>query len=55
VSTLAAATLRLMGFTHAVALDGGLDAWREAGFALERSDAAGTATAPQGAGAKPRD
>jgi glyoxylase-like metal-dependent hydrolase (beta-lactamase superfamily II) len=36
VSTLAAATLRDMGFRHAVALDGGLAAWREAGYPLTR-------------------
>lgn len=35
ISTLAAATLRTMGYTRAVALDGGLKAWREAGFPLE--------------------
>ena len=34
ISTLAAATLRQMGFQRAVALDGGVKAWREAGFAL---------------------
>jgi rhodanese-related sulfurtransferase len=28
---LAAATLREMGFQRAVALDGGMSAWREAG------------------------
>jgi glyoxylase-like metal-dependent hydrolase (beta-lactamase superfamily II)/rhodanese-related sulfurtransferase len=32
VSTLAAATLRQMGFQSAVALDGGFKAWREAGY-----------------------
>jgi glyoxylase-like metal-dependent hydrolase (beta-lactamase superfamily II)/rhodanese-related sulfurtransferase len=32
VSTLAAATLRQMGFQSAVALDGGMKAWREAGY-----------------------
>jgi len=32
ISTLAAATLRGMGFMHAVALDGGMKAWREAGY-----------------------
>jgi glyoxylase-like metal-dependent hydrolase (beta-lactamase superfamily II)/rhodanese-related sulfurtransferase len=37
VSTLAAATLREMGFLRASALDGGMKAWRENGFALERS------------------
>jgi glyoxylase-like metal-dependent hydrolase (beta-lactamase superfamily II)/rhodanese-related sulfurtransferase len=35
ISTLAAATLRELGYTHAAALDGGLKAWREAGNALE--------------------
>jgi rhodanese-related sulfurtransferase len=35
ISTLAAATLRELGFTRAVALDGGLKAWREAGYAVE--------------------
>jgi rhodanese-related sulfurtransferase len=33
VSTLATATLRQMGFQGAVALDGGMKAWREAGYA----------------------
>ncbi|HSV84067.1 MAG TPA: MBL fold metallo-hydrolase [Ramlibacter sp.] len=32
ISTLAAATLREMGFQRAVALDGGMQAWREAGY-----------------------
>jgi rhodanese-related sulfurtransferase len=32
ISTLAAATLREMGYPRAVALDGGMKAWREAGF-----------------------
>lgn len=32
ISTLAACTLREMGFMHAVALDGGVRAWRDAGF-----------------------
>jgi rhodanese-related sulfurtransferase len=35
ISTLAAATLRSLGFTHATALDGGMKAWREAGHAIE--------------------
>ena len=35
ISTLAAATLRQLGFTRAVALDGGMKAWRENGFAIE--------------------
>jgi glyoxylase-like metal-dependent hydrolase (beta-lactamase superfamily II)/rhodanese-related sulfurtransferase len=34
ISTLATATLRAMGFSGAVALDGGIKAWREAGHAL---------------------
>ncbi len=34
ISTLATATLRMMGFQGAVALDGGMKAWREAGNAL---------------------
>ena len=34
VSTLAAATLRQMGFQNAVALDGGMKAWREAGYPI---------------------
>lgn len=32
ISTLAAATLRQMGFQRAVALDGGMEAWRTAGY-----------------------
>jgi glyoxylase-like metal-dependent hydrolase (beta-lactamase superfamily II)/rhodanese-related sulfurtransferase len=32
ISTLATATLRQMGFLSAVALDGGMKAWREAGY-----------------------
>jgi glyoxylase-like metal-dependent hydrolase (beta-lactamase superfamily II)/rhodanese-related sulfurtransferase len=35
ISTLATATLRSMGFSGAVALDGGIKAWREAGYPLE--------------------
>jgi glyoxylase-like metal-dependent hydrolase (beta-lactamase superfamily II)/rhodanese-related sulfurtransferase len=35
ISTLATATLREMGFLRAVALDGGVKAWREAGFPLK--------------------
>jgi glyoxylase-like metal-dependent hydrolase (beta-lactamase superfamily II)/rhodanese-related sulfurtransferase len=34
ISTLAAATLRELGFTQAAALDGGVKAWREAGLPL---------------------
>jgi glyoxylase-like metal-dependent hydrolase (beta-lactamase superfamily II)/rhodanese-related sulfurtransferase len=36
ISTLAASTLRQLGYMHAAALDGGLKAWRDAGMALER-------------------
>jgi len=35
ISTLAAATLRSLGFMHAAALDGGMKAWRDAGFTVE--------------------
>jgi rhodanese-related sulfurtransferase len=35
ISTLAAGTLRQLGFERAVALDGGMQAWREAGYPLE--------------------
>jgi glyoxylase-like metal-dependent hydrolase (beta-lactamase superfamily II)/rhodanese-related sulfurtransferase len=35
ISTLATATLREMGFQRAVALDGGMQAWREAGYPME--------------------
>jgi rhodanese-related sulfurtransferase len=35
ISTLAASTLHTMGYTRAVALDGGIKAWREAGYPLE--------------------
>jgi len=34
ISTLAAATLRDLGYTRAVALDGGMKAWREAAYPL---------------------
>ena len=39
ISTLATATLRAMGFQGAVALDGGMKAWREAGNALVTGNA----------------
>jgi len=35
ISTLAAATLRELGYSRAVALDGGMKAWRDAGFPTE--------------------
>jgi glyoxylase-like metal-dependent hydrolase (beta-lactamase superfamily II) len=35
ISTIAAATLRSMGFQGAIALDGGIRAWREAGHPVE--------------------
>jgi len=37
LSTLAAATLRELGFLRAAALDGGMKAWRETGFDVEKS------------------
>jgi glyoxylase-like metal-dependent hydrolase (beta-lactamase superfamily II)/rhodanese-related sulfurtransferase len=36
VSTLATATLRQMGFRQAVALDGGMKAWRDSGYEVRR-------------------
>jgi glyoxylase-like metal-dependent hydrolase (beta-lactamase superfamily II) len=38
VSTLAAATLRQLGFKRAVALDGGMKAWRAAGHPVEEGE-----------------
>jgi len=35
ISTLAAATLRVLGFQRAVALDGGMKAWRDAGHPVQ--------------------
>jgi glyoxylase-like metal-dependent hydrolase (beta-lactamase superfamily II)/rhodanese-related sulfurtransferase len=35
ISTLAAATMREMGFERAVALDGGMKAWRDGGYPLK--------------------
>jgi rhodanese-related sulfurtransferase len=35
ISTLAALTLRQLGFMRATALDGGMKAWREKGYPLE--------------------
>lgn len=35
ISTLAADTMRTMGYVRAVALDGGMKAWREAGYPVE--------------------
>jgi glyoxylase-like metal-dependent hydrolase (beta-lactamase superfamily II)/rhodanese-related sulfurtransferase len=40
ISTLAAATLRRMGFTRAVALDGGMKAWKEQGFPVNTGPSA---------------
>jgi rhodanese-related sulfurtransferase len=36
ISTLAAATLRTMGYMRAVALDGGMEAWAQAGYPIEK-------------------
>jgi glyoxylase-like metal-dependent hydrolase (beta-lactamase superfamily II) len=41
ISTLAAATLRTMGYAHVVALDGGMQAWTDAGYPLERRGGTG--------------
>lgn len=38
ISTLAVATLRAMGYLRAAALDGGLRAWKEAGFPVTSGD-----------------
>ncbi|TMH11558.1 MAG: MBL fold metallo-hydrolase [Betaproteobacteria bacterium] len=38
ISTLAAATLRTMGFQRAVALDGGMKAWLEAGYPVVKGN-----------------
>lgn len=35
ISTLAAATLRELGYSRAAALDGGMQAWREGGFPMQ--------------------
>ena len=40
ISTLAAATLRAMGFQRAVALDGGMKAWNEAGYPTQSASPA---------------
>jgi len=45
ISTLAAATLRTMGYVRAVALDGGMDAWVQAGYPLEKPPAQASAKA----------
>jgi glyoxylase-like metal-dependent hydrolase (beta-lactamase superfamily II)/rhodanese-related sulfurtransferase len=39
ISTLAAATLRNMGYARAVALDGGMEAWIKGGYPVERTTA----------------
>jgi len=40
ISTIAAGTLHSMGFRGAIALDGGVRAWKEAGHPLETGPAA---------------
>jgi rhodanese-related sulfurtransferase len=35
ISTLAAQTLRVLGFTRAVALDGGFEGWTQNGYPTE--------------------
>jgi glyoxylase-like metal-dependent hydrolase (beta-lactamase superfamily II) len=42
ISTLAAATLRDLGFLRAAALDGGMKAWRDGGFPVEPAAPRGT-------------
>ena len=44
ISTLAAATLRSMGYIRAVALDGGMERWQEAGFPIELEERAALAS-----------
>lgn len=39
ISTLAAATLHTMGYTRVVALDGGMEAWAQAGYPIEKGPA----------------
>src|SRR5207249_7076230 len=46
ISTLATATLRAMGYTRAVALDGGSRRWRGAGHPPSGRPAAGGVTVP---------
>jgi glyoxylase-like metal-dependent hydrolase (beta-lactamase superfamily II)/rhodanese-related sulfurtransferase len=46
ISTLAAATLRQLGYMRAVALDGGMKAWREGGYAVEEGGAGKRAAPP---------
>jgi glyoxylase-like metal-dependent hydrolase (beta-lactamase superfamily II)/rhodanese-related sulfurtransferase len=41
ISTLAAATLRELGFQRAVALDGGMKSWREAGHPIDEGEEPG--------------
>jgi rhodanese-related sulfurtransferase len=43
ISTLAAATLRQLGFMRTAALDGGMKGWRDAGFPLEQEPGASRA------------
>ena len=40
ISTLAAATLRDLGYLRAVALDGGMQAWRDANYPLDKASVA---------------
>jgi rhodanese-related sulfurtransferase len=35
-SVLVADTLQQMGYTHVISMDGGIKAWRDAGFSLEK-------------------
>src|SRR3546814_15685075 len=38
ISTLAAATLRELGFRRVTALDGGMKSWRESGYPVETGE-----------------
>lgn len=42
-SALAAESLQKMGYRRVVSMDGGIKAWRDAGYALERGSGAGPA------------
>lgn len=48
ISTLAAATLRELGFNRALALDGGMKSWRENGYPIETSADAASADPGEG-------
>jgi glyoxylase-like metal-dependent hydrolase (beta-lactamase superfamily II) len=51
ISTIAAATLRSMGFHGAIALDGGIRAWKEAGYPLATGPGPGSTRGSENGGA----